>query len=271
MGLAGNLVDRGREWARGWSATAARRPSRFLARCSRTVNARGEQPTTAAASVADRPCQVTRVSVSTSSAGSVASASSAAARSTTCSPASHASRSASVVSAEMCVGEPPLPAGLPELLAQQVPRHAEQPWQRRLGNVGQPPPRDQERLARHVLGGPLVRMLQGVPQDPPVVLVVQPSESLARDRSRGLLPVLDRHQVIHREARNHTKIERLNCRLLGARARPSAASRYLEADGDPLTCRRANRILGDETNTAVTGKDGFGEHPCDGQVKDGAR
>jgi hypothetical protein len=37
-----------------------------------------------------------------------------------------------------------------------------------------------------------------------------------------------------------------------------------------LTCRPADRILGDETNIAVTDKDGFGEHPGDGQVKDGA-
>jgi hypothetical protein len=50
------------------------------------------------------------------------------------------------------VGKPPLPSGMTELLSQQVTRHRQQPGQWRLRNLGQPPPRDQERLAGHVLG-----------------------------------------------------------------------------------------------------------------------
>lgn len=50
-------------------------------------------------------------------------------------------------------------------------------------------------------------------------------------------------------------------RLLGAATAASASSRYLEAGRDSLTCWCADRILGGETNTAVTGKDGFGKHP----------
>ena len=81
-------------------------------------------------------CQVTRVSVSTSSPGSAPSASSAAARSTACSPRPTPAGQPRW-SAPRCDPQPLLPGCLPELLTQQVARYAEQPWQRLLRNVGQ--------------------------------------------------------------------------------------------------------------------------------------
>src|SRR5258708_24828950 len=62
----------------------------------------------------------------------------------------------------------------PVLLAQQVASDREQPGQRRLRDLPQPPPRDEERLAHDVLRRVRLKMLQRVSPDPPVTRVVQP-------------------------------------------------------------------------------------------------